>query len=94
MKIPNQEYWLAPDRIEQIRHFFRRQMTTMGVAHLMLAVYSIQLVINANFDQTPSLHKSIFWALALYFIFTDRLFDSFFLHVKRHKKTRDVNHEK
>jgi uncharacterized membrane protein len=60
MKIPNREYWLAPQRIEQTRRFFRRQMMVMGVAHMMLAVYCVQLVINANFDQTPSLHQSIF----------------------------------
>ena len=83
MKIPNKEYWLAPERIEQTRQFFRRQMIIMGVAHLMLAIYSVQLVINANFDQTPRLHHSIFWALLLYFVLLIAWLIHFFLHFRR-----------
>ncbi len=45
MKIPNPEYWLAPERIEQTKQFFRRQMTVIGIAHLLLAIYTVQLVL-------------------------------------------------
>lgn len=79
MKIPNPEYWLAPDRIEQTRLFFRRQMTLMGIAHLLLAIYTVQLVINANFDQAPRLHSGIL-ALALYFL----LMIGWLIHFYRH----------
>ena len=41
----------------------------MGIAHLSLAIYAIQLAILANFDPEPRLHPSIGWALLLYFIF-------------------------
>ena len=69
MKIPNREYWLAPERLEQTRAFFRRQMMLMGVVHLLLAILTIQLVIVANFEPEPRLHWSIGWALGLYFLF-------------------------
>lgn len=69
MKIPNREYWLAPERVEQTRKFFRRQMMLMGVAHMLLAIYAIQLAILANFEAEPRLHPSIGWALGIYFVF-------------------------
>ena len=69
MKIPNRDYWLAPQRIEQTRAFFRRQMMLMGIVHLLLAIFTIQLVILANFEPEPRLHPSIFWALLAYFVF-------------------------
>lgn len=67
MKLPHRDYWLAPERVQQTRAFFRRQMCLMGIAHMLLAIYAIQLVILANFDPQPRLHPSIGWALALYF---------------------------
>ncbi len=69
MKIPNHEYWLAPERLEQTREFFRRQMLVIGIVHLSLAIFTVQLVIQANFDQAPRLHQSIAWALGIYFVF-------------------------
>ena len=68
MKIPNREYWLAPERLDQTKAFFQRQMLVMGVVHLSLAIFTVQLVIQANFDQAPRLHHSIAWALGLYFV--------------------------
>ena len=40
----------------------------MGVVHLSLAIFTVQLVIQANFDQAPRLDHSIAWALGLYFV--------------------------
>ena len=83
MKIPNREFWLAPERVEQTREFLRRQMMIMGVVHLALAVFAIQLAILANFDQQPRLHSSIGWALALYFVFLIAWLVHFYLHFRK-----------
>ncbi len=80
MKIPNRDYWLAPERIDATRAFFRRQMMLMGVAHMALAVYAIQLAIVANFAAEPRLHPSIGWALGAYFVFLA----GWLIHLHRH----------
>ena len=82
MKIPNREFWLAPERVAQTRQFLRHQMMIMGVVHLALAVFAIQLAILANLDQQPRLHSSIGWALLLYFIFLIAWLIHFFLHFR------------
>ena len=69
LKIPNRDYWLAPERLQQTRTFFQRQMTIMGVVHLLLAIVTVQLAILANLGQDDRLHSSIGWALGLYFFF-------------------------
>ena len=82
MKIPHRDYWLAAERVEQTKAFFRRQMMIMGVAHLGLAIYAIQLVILANLEQVPRLHPSIFWALVVYFVILAVWLIHFFLHFR------------
>jgi uncharacterized membrane protein len=82
MKIPNREFWLAPERVEQTRGFLRRQMMIMGVVHLALAVFAVQLALLAKLDQHPRLHSSIGWALLLYFIFLIAWLIHFFLHFR------------
>ena len=82
MKIPNREYWLAPERLDQTREFFRQQMLVMGVVHLSLAIFTVQLVIQANFDQAPRLHYSIAWALGLYFVILIGWLIHFFLYFR------------
>jgi len=83
MKIPNRDYWLAPERVEQTKAFFRRQMFIMGIVHLLLTIYAIQLAILANFSQQPRLHPSIGWALALYFLFLIGWLIHFYLHFRK-----------
>ena len=83
MKIPHAEYWLAPERIEQTKTFFRNQMMLMGVVHLALAIYVVQLAILANFSDEPRLHPSIFWALTLYFLFLAAWLVYFLVHFRR-----------
>ncbi len=83
MKIPNRDYWLAPERVEQTKAFFRRQMFIMGIVHLLLAMYAIQLALLANLDQQPMLHPSIGWALVLYFIFLGVWLIHFHLHFRK-----------
>ena len=83
MKIPNADYWLAPERIDQTKAFFRSQMMLMGIVHLALAVFVMQLAIQANFADEPRLHPSIFWALMLYFLLITVWLLYFFLHFRR-----------
>ena len=83
MKIPHPEYWLAPERIEQTKRFFRQQMAIMGVLHIALAIYVMQLAILANFEPEPRIHESIFWVLAIYFAVLILWLIYFFLHFKR-----------
>ena len=83
MKIPHPDYWLAPERIDQTRAFFRRQMYLMGIAHMLLAIYAIQLAILANFEAQPRLHPSIFWVLMIYFVFLGGWLLYFFLHFRK-----------
>ena len=83
MKIPNCNYWLAPERVEQTREFFRRQMLVMGVVHLSLVIFTVQLVIQANFDQSPRLHHSIAWAPGLYFVILIGWLIHFFLRFRK-----------
>ena len=66
LKIPNRDYWLAPERSAATRAFFRRQLMLMGIANLGLVIFAVQLAILANFEQPPRLHASIAWALAAY----------------------------
>ena len=69
MNIPNREYWLALERRQQTLDFFQRQMLILGIAHLGLAIYTIQLAIIANLQQDGRLHGSFIWLLGLYFLF-------------------------
>jgi uncharacterized membrane protein len=83
MKIPHREYWLAPARIEQTRQFFRLQMLVMGVLHLCLMIFVMQLAIQANFNQIPRLHPSIGWALGLYFVILIAWLIHFYRHFRK-----------
>ncbi|MDJ0777353.1 MAG: DUF1648 domain-containing protein [Gammaproteobacteria bacterium] len=83
MKIPHAEYWLAPERIAHTRTFFRRQMVLMGIVHLALAVFVMQLAILANFATEPRLHGSIFWALAIYLLLVIAWLLHFYLYFRR-----------
>jgi uncharacterized membrane protein len=83
MKIPNREYWLAPERKAETWAFFRRQMMFMGNLNLLLAIIAIQLAILANFAQPPRLHPAIGWALASYFIVFAIWLFHFFWHFKK-----------
>ena len=82
-KIPHSAYWLAPARIDATKSFFRRQMMLLGVAHLLLAIFTIQLAIEANLATTPLLDDSLYWALGGYFLFLGAWLAHFFLRFRR-----------
>lgn len=83
LKIPNSEYWLAPQRIASTRAFFRNQMRLVGVVHLLLLIAVIQLVILANFNAEPRLHASIGWILGAYFLFVTGWLIYFYRYFKK-----------
>jgi len=83
MKLPHREYWLAAERIDQTRLFFRRQMLIMGIVHLLLAIVTIQMAITANLSESPVLDSRIFWILIAYFIFLVFWLLYFFLHFRK-----------
>lgn len=83
MNIPNREYWLAPERQQQTLLFIRRQMMILGIVHLLLAIYTVQLAIIANLHQAGQLHGSIIWALGLYFLFLAAWLTHLLLHFRK-----------
>ena len=83
MNLPNADYWLAPERIDQTREIIRNQLLIMGVVHLALAVVVMQLAIQANFEPGASLDSSILWILILYFIFLGVWLIRFFLRFRK-----------
>ena len=82
-KLPNRDYWLAPERIDETRAFLRRYMMVMGNAHLLLAIFAIQLAIEANFSAEPRLHPAIGWGLGIYFIVLAVWLAYYFLHFRK-----------
>jgi uncharacterized membrane protein len=83
LKIPNRDYWLAPERLAQTREFFCRNMMLMGVLHLLLTMVTIQLAILANLGQNPRLDTGIYWALGLYFVFLIAWLLNFHMHFRK-----------
>jgi uncharacterized membrane protein len=81
--LPNRDYWLAPERIDRTRAFLRRQMMLMGNLHLLLAIFAIQLAIQANFAPEPRMHSSIVWVLGIYFLALAAWLIFFFLHFRK-----------
>lgn len=83
MNIPNRDYWLAPLRREQTMEFLRRQMMLLGIAHLLLAIFSVQLAIIANLKPEPRLHAGMWWALGAYFLFVSLWVIRLVLHFRK-----------
>lgn len=70
INVPNREHWLAPERFEETIDFMVRQMEWMGVATLILLIFVLQGVFEANQSPEPRLGGAIWWALLGYFSFT------------------------
>jgi len=83
LKIPHRDYWLAPQRIAQTRAFFFRYMMAMGVLHLLLTIFVMQLAILANLRQDASLDAGMYWALGLYFAVISAALLYFFMHFRK-----------
>ena len=83
LKVPDAEYWLAPERIEQTRAWFRRQMLVSGIVHLLLAIGVFQLAIDANLNGPRRISSGVFMLLGAYFVFLAGWLIHFFLHWRR-----------
>jgi len=83
LKIPNKEYWLAPERQHDTIQFYRTHFLFFGIANALLAIFVIQLVIQANFKDQPRLDSAIAWALVLYFVFVIIWLIRFFIKFRR-----------
>jgi uncharacterized membrane protein len=69
LRIPNLEYWLAPERSEETISFLRRNLLSAGAASLALAVVVMQFAIQANFEDPPRISAAVYWALLAYFLY-------------------------
>ena len=83
MNIPNRDYWLAPERHQQTRDFFCRQMALMGVAHLAIAMLAIQMAIAANLKAEVRLGDGLYWALGAYAVFLIAWLFHFYRYFRR-----------
>jgi hypothetical protein len=66
---PTSFYWPGPQKRDQTHSLFRRQMLVMGIAHLLLAITTIQLAILSNLSHDARLGTAIFWGPGGYFAF-------------------------
>ena len=69
LNLPNNEYWLAPERKDQTVEFIRLHLMYFGIVNVLLAIYVVQLVILANFNAQLRLSNTIVWALMIYFAY-------------------------
>ena len=82
INLPNRDYWLAPERRSATLEYLQRRLMVLGIAHQLLAIYTIQLAIIANLRRAP-LDTSIYWALGLYFLFLAAWLLRLFLHFRQ-----------
>lgn len=83
MKLPNKDYWLAPEHIQQTQSFIKQQMLIMGIAHLLLTLLVVQMAINANFNESPVLDRRVSWVLIGYFLVLTLWLIHFFFHFRK-----------
>lgn len=83
LNLPNKEYWLAPKRTDQTVAFIRSHMMYFGIVNVLLAIYVVQLVILANFNDQPRLNSTIVWALLIYFAYVAIWLIRFFIRFRR-----------
>jgi len=67
--LPNRDYWLSGDRETETNKYINSSTLRVGIATLVLLIYIMQLVFEANLYKIPILSGSIIWALLLYFLF-------------------------
>lgn len=71
MNLPNSDYWLAPERIDEVYSYFRASFCWFGVVNLSFIIGVMQLVFSANLKPNPVLNNNIFFVLlGSYFVFT------------------------
>jgi uncharacterized membrane protein len=55
LRLPNKEYWLAPERRTETFAYFDRFFAWYGCAFLFVEVFAMGLAMRANFDTPPQL---------------------------------------
>ena len=83
LNLPDKEYWLAPERKHQTVAFIRSHLMYFGVVNVLLAIYVVQLVILANFNEQPRLSHTVVWALMIYFAYVAIWLIRFFIRFRR-----------
>lgn len=68
MKLPNREYWLAPERIDRTRAFLVAHGVWFGSMLVILACLVHWLELVANRQQPPHLSNSMFAAVMIAFL--------------------------
>jgi uncharacterized membrane protein len=57
-RLPNRDYWLAPERLPSTIEHLKRQFLWHGVMTLLLLMAVFQLVVDANLKQPPHLDST------------------------------------
>jgi hypothetical protein len=69
-RLPNRDYWLAPERFAKTVEYIQRQFYWHGIVTLLLLMAVFQLVIDANGKRPPLLDSErLVWLLAGYAAF-------------------------
>ena len=69
-RLPNREYWLAPERVPQTIDYLQRQFHWYGIVTLLLLMAVFQLVVDANAVRPVQLDvQRLGWLLASYAAF-------------------------
>ena len=55
LRLPNKEYWLAPERRAETFAYFDSFFAWYGCAFLLVEVFAMGLAMRANFDTPPQL---------------------------------------
>jgi len=83
LKMPNREYWLAPENRQSTIVFIQVQFICFAIANTVLAIFVVQLVIQANLTVNQHLDNSVWWALGLYGVFVGGWLIRFFVRFTR-----------
>ena len=69
-RLPNREYWLAPERLPKTIEYVQRQFLWYGIVTLLFLMAVFQLVVDANSVQPAKLNaRHLGWLLASYIAF-------------------------
>ena len=69
-RLPNRDYWLAPERLAKTIEYIQRQFYWHGIVTLLLLMAVFQLVVDANAKKPPLLDSErLVWLLVGYAAF-------------------------
>jgi hypothetical protein len=69
-RLPNRDYWLAPERFAKTIEYIQRQFYWHGIVTLLLLMAVFQLVVDANAKRPPLLDSErLVWLLVAYAAF-------------------------